>query len=182
MLAKIVIALAVIAVIVVGLIVVVALQPKDYRVSRSTTIAAPAPAVFAQVDDFHRWAAWSPWAAIDPAMKQTFEGAPGGAGAVYKWSGNREVGEGRMTIVESRPSELVRVKLDFEKPLRGTSVADFTFRPEGDRTVVTWSMVGEKNFVAKAIHLVLGVERMIGQQFEKGLAAMKTVAEAAPRS
>jgi uncharacterized protein YndB with AHSA1/START domain len=179
MLVKIVIALAVI---VVGLVVVVALQPKDYRVSRSTTIAAPAPVVFAQVNDFHKWAAWSPWATIDPAMKQAFAGAPAGTGAVYTWSGNREVGQGRMTIVESRSPELVRVKLDFEKPLAGTSVAEFTFRPEGDRTVVTWSMVGEKGFVAKAIHLVLGVERMIGQQFEKGLAAMKTAAEAAPRS
>ncbi len=179
MVAKIVIALAVL---VGGLIVVVALQPKDYRVSRSTTIAAPAAVVFAQVDDFHEWATWSPWATIDPAMKQTFEGAPAGAGEIYTWSGNHEVGEGRMTIVESRPSELIRVTLDFEKPLRGTSVAEFTFRPEGDRTVVTWSMAGEKGFVAKAIHMVLGVERMIGQQFEKGLAAMKTVAEAAPRS
>jgi len=179
MLAKIVIALAVI---VVGLVVVVALQPRDYRVSRSITIAAPAPVVFAQVNDFHKWAAWSPWATIDPAMKQIYEGAPAGAGAAYRWSGNREVGEGRMTIVESRPPELIRVTLDFEKPLKGTSVAEFSFRPEGDRTVVTWSMTGEKTFVAKAIHLVLGVERLIGQQFEKGLAAMKTVAEAAPRS
>ena len=179
-----------VAVVVVGLVVVVALQPKDYRVSRSATIAAPAPVVFAQVNDFHQWAAWSPWATVDPAMKQSFEGAPAGAGAAYTWSGNREVGEGRMTIVESRPPELVRVKLDFDKPLKGTSMAEFAFRsegrsegrPEGDRTVVTWSMTGEKGFVAKAIHLVLGVERIIGQQFEKGLAAMKTAAEAAPRS
>ena len=179
MLAKILIALAVF---VVGLVVVIALQPREYRVSRSITIAAPAPVVFAQVDDFHKWASWSPWATIDPGMKQSFEGAPAGVGAAYRWSGNREVGEGRMTIVESRPPELVRVKLDFEKPLAGTSVAEFVFRPEGDRTIVTWSMTGEKSFVAKAIHLVLGVERLIGQQFEKGLAAMKTVAEAAPRS
>ena len=171
-----------VAVVVVGLVVVVALQPKDYRVSRSATIAAPAPVVFALVNDFHKWAAWSPWATVDPAMKQSFEGAPTGAGAAYTWSGNREVGEGRMTIVESRPPERVRVKLDFDKPLKGTSMAEFTFRSEGDRTVVTWSMTGEKSFVAKAIHLVLGVERIIGRQFEKGLAAMKTAAEAAPRS
>ncbi|SRR5581483_2037324 len=114
-------------------------------------------------------------------MKQTFEGAPAGAGAVYTWSGNREAGQGRMTIVESRPPELIRVTLDFEQPLKGTSMAEFTFRPAGDRTVVTWSMVGEKGFAAEAIHLVLGVERMIGGQFEKGLAAMARVAEAAPR-
>jgi uncharacterized protein YndB with AHSA1/START domain len=174
--------LGALAVVVAGLAVVVALQPSDFRVSRTATIAAPAPVVFAQVNDFHNWAAWSPWAKLDPVMKQTYEGAPAGAGAIYTWIGNREVGEGRMTIVESRPSDLIRVKLDFVKPLAGTSVAEFTFRPEGDRTAVTWSMTGEKSFVAKAIHLVMSMDRMIGDQFEKGLAAMKTVAEAAPRS
>jgi uncharacterized protein YndB with AHSA1/START domain len=179
MLAKI---LGALAVVVAGLAVVIALQPSDFRVSRTATIAAPAPVVFAQVNDFHNWTAWSPWAKLDPAMKQTYEGAPAGAGAIYTWVGNREVGEGRMTIVESRPGDLIRVKLDFVKPLAGTSVAEFTFRPEGDRTAVTWTMTGEKSFVAKAIHLVLSMDRMIGDQFEKGLAAMKTVAEAAPRS
>ena len=179
MLVKILIALAVV---VAGLVVVIALQPADFRVSRSATIAAPAPVVFAQVNDFHNWTAWSPWAKLDPAMKQTYEGAAAGPGAVYAWVGNREVGEGRMTIVESRPSDLIRVKLDFVKPFAGTSVAEFTFRPEGDRTAVTWTMTGEKNFVAKAIHLVMNMDRMIGDQFDKGLAAMKTVAEAAPRS
>ena len=179
MLVKILIALAVV---VAGLVVVIALQPADFRVSRRATIAAPAPVVFAQVNDFHHWAAWSPWAKLDPAMKQTYEGAPAGAGAVYTWVGNREVGEGRMTIVESRAGDLVRVRLDFVKPFAGTSVAEFTFRPEGDRTAVTWTMTGEKNFVAKAIHLVMNMDRMIGDQFDKGLAAMKTVAEAAPRS
>jgi uncharacterized protein YndB with AHSA1/START domain len=179
MLAKILVALAVI---VVGLVGVIALQPAQFRISRTTTIAAPAPVVFAQVNDFHNWAAWSPWAKLDPAMKQTYEGAPAGVGAIYTWAGNSEVGEGRMTVVESRPSDLVRVKLDFQKPLAGTSVAEFTFKPEGNRTVVTWSMTGEKNFVAKAIHLVMSMDRMIGGQFEKGLAAMKAVAEAAPKS
>jgi hypothetical protein len=179
MLVKILIALAVV---VAGLVVVIALQPADFRVSRTATIAAPAPVVFAQVNDFHNWTAWSPWAKLDPTMKQTYEGAAAGPGAVYAWVGNREVGEGRMTIVESRPSDLIRVKLDFVKPFAGTSVAEFTFRPEGDRTAVTWTMTGEKNFVAKAIHLVMNMDRMIGDQFDKGLAAMKTVAEAAPRS
>jgi hypothetical protein len=179
MLVKILIALAVV---VAGLAVIIALQPSDFRISRTATIAAPAPVVFAQVNDFHNWTAWSPWAKLDPAMKQTYEGASAGPGAIYTWVGNREVGEGRMTIVESRPSELIRVKLDFVKPFAGTSVAQFTFRPEGDRTAVTWTMTGEKNFVAKAIHLVMNMDRMIGDQFDKGLAAMKAVAEAAPRS
>jgi hypothetical protein len=183
MLWKILIALVVI---VVGLVAVIALQPARYRVSRSTTIAAPAPVVFAQVNDFHRWTAWSPWEKIDPAMKRTYEGPPAGVGASYTWVGSGEVGEGRMTIVESRPSDLIQVKLEFVKPFAGTSVAEFTFKPEGksegDRTLVTWSMTGDKNFIAKAIHLVMSMDRMIGDQFEKGLAAMKTVAEAAPRS
>ena len=179
MLWKILIALVVI---VVGLVAVIALQPARYRVSRSTTIAAPAPVVFAQVNDFHRWTAWSPWEKIDPAMKRTYEGPPAGVGASYTWVGSGEVGEGRMTIVESRPSDLIQVKLEFVKPFAGTSVAEFSFKPEGDRTLVTWSMTGDKNFIAKAIHLVMSMDRMIGDQFEKGLAAMKTVAEAAPRS
>jgi hypothetical protein len=174
--------LIVLAVIVVGLASVIALQPARYRVSRSITIAAPAPVVFAQVNDFHNWSAWSPWEKIDPAMKRTYAGPPAGAGAAYSWVGNREVGEGRMTIAESHPSDRIRVDLEFVKPFAGTSVAEFTFRPEGDRTVVTWSMTGDKNFIAKAIHLVMNMDRMIGDQFDKGLAAMKTVAEAAPRS
>lgn len=178
MLWKILIALVVI---VVGLVAVIALQPARYRVSRSTTIAAPAPVVFAQVNDFHRWTAWSPWEKIDPAMKRTYEGPPAGVGASYTWVGSGEVGEGRMTIVESRPSDLIQVKLEFVKPFAGTGVAEFTFKPEGDRTLVTWSMTGDKNFIAKAIHLVMSMDRMIGDQFDKGLAAMKTVAEAAPR-
>jgi len=161
---------------------VITLQPARYRVSRSTTIAAPAPVVFAQVNDFHKWSAWSPWEKIDPAMKRTYEGPPAGVGASYAWVGTREVGEGRMTIVESRPGDLIHVKLEFVKPFAGTSVAEFSFKPDGERTLVTWSMTGDKNFIAKAIHLVMSMDRMIGDQFDKGLAAMKTVAEAAPRS
>ena len=124
--------LVAIAVIVVVLVVVVALQPSEFRVARSATISAPPAAVFAQVNDFHRWEAWNPWGKIDPAMKQTYEGAPAGTGAVYAWSGNNEVGEGRMTITESRPSDLIRIKLEFFKPFEGTSTAEFTFKPEGE--------------------------------------------------
>ena len=175
MLKKILIALAVIIVV---LVVIVALQPSDFRVTRSTTISAPPPAVFAQVNDFHKWQAWNPWGKIDPAMKQTYEGAPAGTGAIYTWSGNNEVGEGRMTITDSRPNELIRVKLEFFKPFAGTNTADFTFKPEGNQTLVTWSMFGEKNFMAKAIHLVMNMDKMIGGQFEKGLADMKSVVEA----
>jgi uncharacterized protein YndB with AHSA1/START domain len=170
--------LIVLALIVIVLVVVVALQPPQYRVERTATIAAPAPVVFAQVNDFHNWEAWSPWAKIDPAMKQTYEGAAAGTGAIYRWAGNTEVGEGRMTISESRPSDLIRVSLEFLKPFASTATAEFTFKPQGDQTVVTWSMTGGRNFMAKAVHLVLNIDRLIGEQFEKGLAQMKAVAEA----
>lgn len=178
MLKKILIALAVIVIVCVG---VVAIQPSEFRVTRTATISAPAPAVFAQVNDFHNWEAWSPWAKLDPAMKQTYEGAPAGAGAVYTWAGNHEVGEGRMTMTESRPSELIRIKLEFVKPFRGTNIAEFTFKPAADQTAVTWSMTGQKNFVAKAIHLFMSMDKMVGGYFEKGLAQMKSVVEGTRR-
>jgi hypothetical protein len=179
MLIKIVIGLVVVGAGVAG---VVATRPSEFRVVRSTIIAAPAPVIFARVNDFHRWDAWNPWAKVDPAMKQTYEGAPAGVGAVYTWAGNREAGEGRMTIIESRPNDLIRVRLEFLKPFAGTSIATFTFKPEGAGTLVTWSMAGENNFIAKAVHLVMDMDKMIGGNFEKGLAQMKTVAEAAARS
>ena len=166
-----------VAVIVLGVLVVVAMQPADYRVTRTATIAAPAAAVFAQVNDFHNWQAWSPWEKIDPAMKRTYEGAPAGPGAIYAWVGNKEVGEGRMTMTESRPGELIQIKLEFVKPFRATNVAEFTFEPRGDQTAVTWTMTGEKNFLTKAIHLFMSMDRMVGGSFESGLAQMKALAE-----
>ena len=175
-------ALIALAVIVIVVVVVVAARPAEFRVARTARIAAPPAAVFAQVNDFHKWDAWNPWATLDPAMKQSYEGVPAGAGAVYTWAGNSHVGEGRMTLTESRPSDLIRIKMEFLKPFAGTSTAEFTFRPEGDQTVVTWSMEGRNNFMAKAIHLVMNMDKMIGGQFEKGLAQMKAVAEAAPRT
>jgi len=169
------------AVIVVVFVVIVALQPSEFHVARSTTTSAPRAAVFAQVNDFHKWEAWNPWGKIGPAMKQTYEGAPAGIGAICTWAGNNEVGEGRMTITESRPSDLIRIKLEFFKPFAGTNIAEFTFKPEGNQTAVTWSMEGKNNFMAKAIHLFMNMDKMIGGQFEKGLASMKSVVESAPK-
>jgi Polyketide cyclase / dehydrase and lipid transport len=168
-------------VIVVVLVAVIAIQPSEFHIARATTIAAPAPIVFAQVNDFHKWDAWNPWGKLDPAATQTYGGAPAGTGAIYAWSGNSEVGEGRMTIVESRPSDLIRIRLEFLKPIAGTSTAEFTFKPEGDQTAVTWAMAGRNTFLAKAVSLVMNMDRMIGGQFEKGLADMKAVAEAAAK-
>ena len=149
---------AALAVIVIGFVAFVATRPSEYRVARTVTMAVPASAAFAQINDFHRWGAWNPWAKIDPAMKQTYEGAPAGPGAVYTWAGNTQVGAGRMTMTESRPNELVRINLEFLKPFAATSIAEFTFRPEGDRTAVTWSMVGQANFIAKIVHLFVDMD------------------------
>ena len=169
------------AVIVVVFVLVVAMRPSDFRITRTATISAPPPAVFGQVNDFHKWEAWSPWTKLDPAMKTTYEGAPAGTGAIYAWVGNSQVGEGRMTIMESRPSELVRIRLEFSRPFTATNTAEFTFRPEGDQTAVLWSMTGKYNFITKAVGLFMNMDKMVGGQFEEGLARMKSVVEAAHR-
>jgi uncharacterized protein YndB with AHSA1/START domain len=168
-----------IAVVAVALVALVALQPAGFRVVRSATIAAPAPAVFAQVNDLHNWEAWSPWAKLDPAMTKSYEGAAAGVGAIYSWSGDKQVGEGRTTITESRPDERIRIKLEFVRPFTATNDVEFTFAPEGDNTVVTWSMTGRNSFVAKAVGLFMNMDKMVGGMFEQGLAQLKTVAETA---
>jgi len=162
--------------------VVVALQPSSFSVSRSTRIAAPSEIVFEQVNDLHKWQVWSPWAEIDPNAKIVYDGPVAGVGAAFAWSGNMQVGEGRMAIVESRANEVVRFKIDFAKPMKGTNIAGFTFKSDGDQTVVNWTMHGKKNFMARAIGLVMSCEKMIGGNFEKGLASMKSLAEAAAKT
>ncbi|HTD66261.1 MAG TPA: SRPBCC family protein [Candidatus Limnocylindria bacterium] len=174
--------LIVLAVIVVVFVIVVATRPAEFRVTRTGTIAAPAPAVFAQVNDFHKWEPWNPWGKIDPAMKQSYEGPAAGKGAIYTWVGNKEVGEGRMTITESRPSDLILIKTEFFKPMAGIATTEFIFKPEGNQTAVTWTMIGKNNFVGRAMCLFMNMDKMIGGQFEKGLAAMKSVVETGPKS
>jgi len=173
--------LLVLGIIIVVLGVIVAMQPGEFRVARSAIMSAPPQAVFAQVEDLRKWEGWNPWQKVDPAMKITFTGPPTGPGASYSWVGNKDVGEGRLTITESRPNDLVRVKLEFMKPFTATNMASFTFKPEGDKTNVTWSMEGDKNYVVKAVHLFMDMDKMVGGQFEKGLADMKKIAEAAPK-
>jgi hypothetical protein len=158
-------------------VVVVAMQPAEFRITRSATINAPPEVVFAQVNDFHKWDAWSPWAKLDPAMKTTFEGPSSGTGAKYSWVGNKEVGEGRMTILESKPSEWVRINLEFIKPFEASSTTEFAFKPQADQTAVTWTMSGKHSFMEKAFCLFMNMDKMVGGDFEKGLAQMKAVAE-----
>jgi len=169
------------AAIVVVLAAVAALQPSEFRVARTATISAPAPAVFAQVNDLRKWQAWSPYDKLDPGMKKTYEGAPAGTGASYSWAGNSQAGAGRATITESRPDDLIRIKLDFVKPFAGSAIAEFAFKPEGNRTIVEWRFAGTNNFLCRAIGLFVNMDKMVGNQFEEGLAKLKSVVEAAPR-
>jgi hypothetical protein len=171
------IVLAIVAVIVLFLIVA-ALQPADFRYVRTTTIDAPPSAVFAEVNDFHRWDDWSPWAKLDPNSKTEFSGPSTGEGAGFRWSGNNEVGEGSMKIVESRPHERIAIELQFLRPMKATNESVFTFGPQGSRTLVTWSMTGENSLMGKAFGLIVNCDKMLGTQFEKGLASMKTLVEA----
>jgi hypothetical protein len=157
--------------------IVVALQPSEFKVARGASIDAPPAVVFAQINDFHKWEAWSPWVKIDPNAKYAYEGPSSGAGAVFTWDGNRDLGAGRMTLVESRPAELVRLKLEFIKPMEGTCDEEIALRPRGGGTDVTWTMTGRNNFIAKAFCLFMSMDKMVGGDFEKGLAAMKTVSE-----
>jgi len=169
---------AVLVAIVVVFVVIVAMRPSEFRTERSATMSAPVADVFAQVNDFHNWDAWSPWAKIDPTMKQTYEGAPAGTGAIYSWVGNNKVGEGRMTLTESRPNDRITIKLEFMKPFKATNTAEFTFKPDANQTAVTWSMSGNKNFMLKAFGVFMDMDKMVGGDFEKGLASMKSVVEA----
>lgn len=164
------------------LVIVIATRSSDFRVTRSATISAPAQVVFAHVNELRQWHAWSPWARMDPNAKETFEGPAAGTGAIMRWAGNKNVGEGSMTIVESQPGERIRFRLDFIKPFAGTASAEFEFKASGDRTTVSWTMLGKNNFIAKAMSLFMDCEKMVGGQFDQGLAALKQIAEAESRS
>ncbi|MBM3289024.1 MAG: SRPBCC family protein [Candidatus Hydrogenedentes bacterium] len=171
---------AAIAIAVAGLLAYAATRPSEFHVERSLAIAAPASAVFPHVNDLHKWEAWSPWDKLDPALKRTYDGAESGVGAAYSWAGNSDVGEGKMTITESTPNERIVIKLEFFTPVSAVNVAQLTFKPEGAGTRVAWSMDGTNNFAAKVFTLFMDLDKMIGGDFEKGLASLKSIAETAP--
>lgn len=160
------------------LLIVIALQPGDFRVERSATLAASPAALFEQVNDHHKFAKWNPWMELDPNVTNTYSGAESGVGAVCSWQGNSEIGKGSSTIIESKPNELVRFKMDWIEPMQGTSTVDFTFKPDGDKTRVTWAMYGPQTFMGKAVSLVMDCEKMCGPQFEKGLLNLEKAATA----
>ena len=158
-------------------IAVVARRPADFCITRSARISALPAGVFPQVNDLHQFQAWSPWAKLDPNAKIIYSGPTAGVGASFSWAGNKQLGEGRMSVTESRPDSLVRCRLEFIKPFAATNTAEFTFKLEGGQTVVTWSMTGKNNFMCKAVGLFMNMDNMVGGPFEKGLASLKLLVE-----
>ncbi|MEP6947419.1 MAG: SRPBCC family protein [Acidobacteriota bacterium] len=169
--------LALIIAIVVVFCVVVAMQPADFRIERTTTIAAAPDKVFEQVNDFHKWEAWSPWAKIDPSMTTAYSGPPSGVGSHYSWVGNDQVGAGNMEITASHPNERIAIDIQFLKPFEAKNMTEFTFKADGNKSVVTWSMAGKNNFIAKAFGMVMNMDKLVGADFEKGLGQLKTIVE-----
>ena len=173
--------IAIIAVVLVIAIAVVlilaATKPDTFSVRRAATVKAPPEKIFSLINDFHQWGTWSPYENKDPAMKRTYSGANSGKGAVYAWDGNKNVGSGRMEILDtSVPSKIV-IKLDFFKPFEGHNTAEFTMLPRGDATNLTWVMRGPAPFMSKVMQVFMNIDKMIGKDFEVGLANLKKITE-----
>ncbi len=176
---EIIAALAVVLAIAIAVVLTLAAnKPDTLRVQRAAAVKAPPENVFPLINDFHQWASWSPWEGKDPAMQRTFSGSPSGRGAVYAWDGNKNVGAGRMEILDaSSPSKII-IKLDFFKPFEGHNTAEFTMLPQGDATTnITWAMHGPAPFMSKVMQVFMNMDNMIGKDFEIGLANLKRLAE-----
>ena len=167
----------VIVVVIAGVLIFAATKPDTFAVQRSTSIKAPPDRIFPLINDFKRWDAWSPWEKKDPAMKRSYGPTTSGKGAHYAWEGNNDVGQGSMDITESVPPSKVALKLDFVKPFEGHNVVEFTLLPRGESTDVTWSMSGPAPFMSKVMQVFVNMDRMIGKDFEAGLASLKAAAE-----
>lgn len=165
-------------VIAVGLLLAyAATRPDTFHIERTATIKAPPDKIFPMINNFHSWAAWSPYESLDPAMKKSFSGADSGQGAVYEWEGNSRAGKGRTEIVESVPTSKVRIKLDMIKPIEGHNDVEFKLQPNGDTTNVTWGMSGHSSLLVKTVGIFMNMDKAVGDEFEKGLSNLKTIAE-----
>jgi hypothetical protein len=169
-------ALIVIAVVAVALLYA-ATRPDTFRVERSIRINATPDKIAPLVSDFHQWEKWSPWEKMDPSLTRTYSGAASGQGAVYAWVGNKDVGQGRMEVVEAASPAKVLIKLDFITPFEAHNLVEFTLTPEGNATVVTQAMYGPSPFVSKVMGLVFSMDKMVGGKYEEGLQSLKALAE-----
>jgi uncharacterized protein YndB with AHSA1/START domain len=152
-------------------------KPDSFSVQRTATIKAPPEKLFAMVDDFHQWGAWSPWEKLDPSMKRTFSGPATGKGSIYAWDGNGKAGAGQMEITEATPTSKVAIKLDFLRPFVSTNSVEFAFQPHGDSTTIVWTMSGPSNYMSKVMQVFMSMDKMIGKDFEAGLTNLRTAAE-----
>jgi uncharacterized protein YndB with AHSA1/START domain len=171
-------AIAIVLVIAIAIVLTLAAaKPNTFSVRRETTVRAPPEKIFPLIDDFHQWATWSPYESKDPAMKRTYSGATSGKGAVYAWDGNKNVGSGRMEILEAAAPAKIIIKLDFFRPFEGHNSAEFTMLPQGDATRLTWLMHGPAPFMSKLMQVFMNMDKMIGKDFEVGLANLKKLTE-----
>jgi hypothetical protein len=159
------------------ILILAAAKPNTFSVQRATLVKAPAEKIFPLINDFHRWGSWSPYEHKDPAMKRSYSGAASGKGAVYAWDGNRNVGSGRMEILDASVPAKIVIKLDFFTPFEGHNTAEFTMLPQGGATNLTWLMHGPAPFMAKIMHVFMNIDRMVGKDFEIGLANLKRLTE-----
>jgi uncharacterized protein YndB with AHSA1/START domain len=173
----IVIVAIILAVAIAAVLVLAMTKSSTLRVQRSININAPPERIFPLISDFHQWLHWSPYEQKDPAMKRTYEGAANGEGAVYAWNGDKNVGSGRMEILEASAPQKIVIKLDFFTPFEGHNTAEFTMLPQGDGTHVTWLMHGPARFMTRLIQVFMNLDNMIGKDFEAGLAKLKTITE-----
>jgi uncharacterized protein YndB with AHSA1/START domain len=148
-----------------------------YTVERSTVVQALPERVYELVQDFHQWPAWSPWEDLDPDMQRTYGGPPSGVGSSYAWSGNRKAGSGRMEITRADPPRRVEIALRFDKPFKSSNATSFALTPGGGGTEVTWTMVGPLTWMLRLMGLFTSMDKMVGKDFDKGLARLKTAAE-----
>jgi hypothetical protein len=180
MLTTLTIVAVIIAIAIAAILIFAATRPDTLSVQRSISIKAPPEKILAAINDFHRWRLWSPYEEKDPGMKRTYSGANAGKGAIYEWNGNRNVGSGRMEILDTAPGKTT-IKLDFFTPFEGHNTAEFTALPRGDATTLvtnlTWAMRGPAPFMSKIMQVFMNMDTMIGKDFETGLANLKGVAE-----
>ena len=152
-------------------------KPKTFRVERSTVINVAPEKVYKHVADFHNWQAWSPWEGLDPQLKRTYAGPSEGVGAAYSWEGNNKVGAGRMELTSADPRTGLSLNLDFFRPFKASNITDIAFTPERGGTRVNWAMHGPHPFVMRLMSIFVSMDKMVGKDFEKGLAQLKAVSE-----
>ena len=164
-----------VVVLIVVFVIIVAMQPVEFRYARNSTFEASPSALFEKTNNLNQWQEWSPWAKIDPNCKMTFGGPDAGVGTSFSWDGNNDVGAGTMTITESHPNDLISIKLEFKKPFESTNATEFTFKADGQKTIMSWTMSGKNNFISKAFGLFVNCDKMIGDQFNKGFDNLKNL-------